>query len=63
MRVVAGGVWKDANTFEMTWLFTETAFRDTVTVKFDGKKMALDRSVNVNWKDHTKRPTIGGTSA
>jgi CubicO group peptidase (beta-lactamase class C family) len=63
MRVVAGGVWKDANTFEMTWLFTETSFRDTVVCKFDGKKMTLDRSVNVNWKDHTKRPTIGGTRA
>jgi hypothetical protein len=63
MRVVAGGVWKDANTFEMTWQFTETAFRDTVVCKFDGKKMTLDRSVNVNWKDHTKRPTITGTRA
>jgi hypothetical protein len=60
MRVVAGGMWKDDSTFEMTWLFSESSFRDTVICKFDGKSMTLDRSVNVNWEDRTSRPTIRG---
>ena len=60
MRVVAGGRWVDANTFEMTWQFVESAFRDRVVCRFDGERMTLDRSVNVN-SAATSRPQIRGT--
>lgn len=62
MRVVAGGRWLDANTFEMTWQFVESAFRDRVLCKFDGNRMTLDRSVNVN-SAATRRPQIRGSMA
>ena len=48
MRVVAGGKWIDPATFEMTWQFVETAFRDTATCRFDGDRISFDRRVNVN---------------
>jgi hypothetical protein len=32
----------------MTWIFAETAFRDTVECCFDSERVTLDRSVNVN---------------
>jgi CubicO group peptidase (beta-lactamase class C family) len=49
MRVVAGGAWRDPSCFEMTWQFVESAFRDRVTCRFDGKGgVTLARSVNVN---------------
>ena len=48
MVVVAGGRWIDPATFEMTWQFAETAFRDRVVCRFDGDRLTLDRSVNVN---------------
>jgi len=60
MRVVAGGRWLDGNTFEMTWQFVESAFRDRVVCRFDGDRMTLDRSVNVN-SAATSRPTLTGT--
>jgi CubicO group peptidase (beta-lactamase class C family) len=62
MRVVAGGRWLDANTFEMTWQFVESAFRDRVLCRFDGDRMTLDRSVNVN-SAATSRPQIRGAIA
>jgi Beta-lactamase len=46
--VVAGAVWADENTLQMTWVFAETAFRDTVICRFDAVGVTLDRSVNVN---------------
>ena len=48
MLVVAGGQWTAADTFEMTWQFAETAFRDTVVCRFVDDHMSFDRSVNVN---------------
>lgn len=48
MRVVAGGRWREPDCFEMTWLFVETSFRDTVVLRFSDGVAALDRSVNVN---------------
>jgi CubicO group peptidase (beta-lactamase class C family) len=62
MVVVAGGRWIDPQTFEMTWQFAETAFRDRVICRFDGDRMTLDRSVNVNSAD-TSLPTLRGRLA
>jgi len=62
MRVVAGGTWRNNNTFEMTWQFVETPFRDTVTVQFSGTMVTVDRRVNVN-SSETSRPTLTGTVA
>ncbi len=57
LRVVAGGRWLDAKTFEMTWQFVETSFRDRVVARFADGALTLDRSVNVNSRT-TLRPTI-----
>jgi hypothetical protein len=46
--VVASARWLDENTLQMTWIFAETAFRDTVVCSFDADRVALNRSVNVN---------------
>jgi hypothetical protein len=62
MRVVAGAVWKDATTLELTWQFTESAFRDTVVCRFDGNLLSFDRRVNVN-SAALSRPTVHGTHA
>jgi hypothetical protein len=62
MRVVAGARWLDERTLEMTWQFVETAFRDRVVCRFDGERITLDRSVNVN-SAATSRPTLLGTMA
>jgi CubicO group peptidase (beta-lactamase class C family) len=48
MLVVAGGQWLAPDTFEMTWQFAETAFRDTVTCRFVDDQLTFDRGVNVN---------------
>lgn len=48
MLVVAGGQWTAPDTFEMTWQFAETAFRDTVICRFTADSVTFDRSVNVN---------------
>lgn len=58
--VVSAAYWQDENTLLIQWIFSETAFRDTVKITFSpfvGDKMGsnlivvLDRSVNVNSKD------------
>jgi hypothetical protein len=59
MVVVAGGRWTDANIFDMTWQYAETAFRDRVVCRFDGDRVSLDRSVNIN-SAATSLPTIKG---
>jgi CubicO group peptidase (beta-lactamase class C family) len=46
--VLAGARWRDSDTLEMQWIFLETAFRDTVICRFEGDRLRLDRSVNVN---------------
>lgn len=51
MRVIAAGSWLDEHSFEMTWQFVETAFRDRVLCRFDDGRLTLDRSVNVNSAD------------
>jgi hypothetical protein len=62
MRVVAGARWIDTDTLEMTWQFVESAFRDTVTCHFDGDRLTLDRSVNLNTAERSL-PTLAGTLA
>ena len=57
MVVVAGGQWTAPDTFQMTWQFAETAFRDTVVCRFAGNAMTFDRSVNVN-SAATALPTV-----
>jgi hypothetical protein len=46
--VVAGAAWADEQTLRMTWIFAETAFRDTVVCRFDSAGVSIERSVNVN---------------
>ncbi|CAM4179479.1 serine hydrolase domain-containing protein [Bordetella muralis] len=46
--VVAMARWAGAHTLEMTWIFPQTAFKDTVVCTFDGDRMTVQRSVNVN---------------
>ena len=50
--VVASAFWADENTLRMTWVFAETAFRDTVICRFDAEGVTLERSVNVNSSAH-----------
>jgi CubicO group peptidase (beta-lactamase class C family) len=59
MRVVASGEWRDQNTFVMTWVFVESAFRDTVVCRFDGDAVSFERSVNVN-SGPLARPVLRG---
>jgi CubicO group peptidase (beta-lactamase class C family) len=61
LRVVASGVWISDDTFEMTWQFAESPFRDTVRVRFADSTITLDRKVNVN-TGPTARPTIAGAA-
>jgi len=46
--VVAGARWLDAQTLEMTWIFVETAFKDTVRCVFTDQGVTFARRVNVN---------------
>jgi CubicO group peptidase (beta-lactamase class C family) len=57
--VVASARWLDASTLQMSWIFAETAFRDTVVCHFDSARVSLDRSVNVN-SSATSWPRLTG---
>jgi hypothetical protein len=46
----------------MTWIFAQSAFRDTVICRFEGHDVTLDRSVNVNSKA-LSHPTLKGSAA
>jgi len=62
-KVAAGGIWKDQNTFEMTWRFHETPHHDTVTCRFDGDRVKITfmNSVTENMPPHPEtRPTLLG---
>ncbi|WP_040005716.1 serine hydrolase domain-containing protein [Fibrisoma limi] len=61
-RVAGSGTWKDANTFEMTWRFIETAHYDTVTCRFGDDSMAVDFASSLSQLNKTKdpRPTLQG---
>jgi hypothetical protein len=47
-RVMAGARWLDRDTLEMSWIFLETVFRDTVVCNFSEGQISYARSVNVN---------------
>ena len=59
MRVAACGRWTGADTFAMTWVFNETAFRDTVVTRFEGDAVSLERSTNIN-TGPLHRPVLRG---
>lgn len=63
LRVVAAAAWTRVDALQMVVQFTETAFRDTLTVCFfvseDHVFAQVDRSVNVN-SFATQRPPIFG---
>ncbi len=58
-KVVAGARWLDESTLEMTWIFAETAFRDTVVCRFEQDRVTVERSVNVNSSTLTWPALIG----
>ncbi|WP_372784646.1 serine hydrolase domain-containing protein [Phenylobacterium sp.] len=58
MRVMAGGRWLDAETFEMTWQFVETSFRDRVVTKFEADSLVFARSVNINSGELVRPPIV-----
>lgn len=58
--IVATAGWRDAQTLELTWIFAETAFRDTVLCRLDGDTLTLSRSVNIN-SGLRKLPDLTGT--
>jgi CubicO group peptidase (beta-lactamase class C family) len=60
--VVAGARWRDATTLEMTWIFVQSAFRDTLVCRFEGDEVTLDRKVNVN-SGALSHPTLRGSAA
>jgi CubicO group peptidase (beta-lactamase class C family) len=60
LEVAASGTWLSADVFQMTWIYTETAFRDSVRCTFAGNHISFDRCVNVNTSG-TVRPTIHGS--
>jgi CubicO group peptidase (beta-lactamase class C family) len=58
-RVVAAARWTDPDTLEMTWIFVESAFRDTVICRFEGDRIRYSRRVNVN-SGATAQPELTG---
>jgi CubicO group peptidase (beta-lactamase class C family) len=46
--VVAAARWTDVGTLELTWIFPQTAFRDTVLCIFNEGRVTIQRSVNIN---------------
>lgn len=62
LRILARAAWEDTNTLTMTWRFIETAFCDTVVLRFEGDHLRFDRRVNTN-AGPKERPTLTGTAA
>ncbi|MFL9874288.1 serine hydrolase domain-containing protein [Paraburkholderia megapolitana] len=46
--VVARACWLDRSRLQMTWIFAETAFRDTVICEFHERQIVYRREVNIN---------------
>jgi CubicO group peptidase (beta-lactamase class C family) len=62
-KVTAAGVWRDADTFEMTWRYFETPHHDKVTCRFDGSRARLEflnsiTAMSPSFKE--KRPALAG---
>ncbi len=49
--ISAGARFVDPSTLQMLWYFNETAFHDTVTCTFDGDRVRIERTVNINSAD------------
>jgi hypothetical protein len=58
-KVAAAGVWKDDQTWEMTWRYYETPHHDTVTCHFDGDKVTVTFQASTN-RGKDKRPVLQG---
>jgi CubicO group peptidase (beta-lactamase class C family) len=58
-RAVAAARWTAPDTLEMTWIFAESAFRDTVICRFDGDRISYARRTNVN-SGPTSQPELTG---
>jgi hypothetical protein len=58
-KVAAAGVWKDPQTYEMTWRYYETPHHDTVTCHFDGEKVSIAFQASIN-RGKDKRPILQG---
>lgn len=46
--VMAGARWLEPGVLQLVVHFIESSFRDTITLRFDGDELTLDRSVNMN---------------
>jgi hypothetical protein len=46
--VVAAAGWQTDGSLAMEWIFVETAFRDTLALRFEGPRLTLSREVNIN---------------
>ncbi len=49
--VAASGAWTSDDTYEMQWCFIETAFRTTVTCRFQGETITIDWHENARFGD------------
>jgi CubicO group peptidase (beta-lactamase class C family) len=58
--VVASARWADTGTLELTWIFPQTAFRDTVLCVFHEDRVSVQRSVNIN-SGLMRHPDLTGT--
>jgi CubicO group peptidase (beta-lactamase class C family) len=47
-RVLAGAEQVNETTTRLTWIFPDTAFRDTVWCRFESDRLVVTRTVNVN---------------
>jgi CubicO group peptidase (beta-lactamase class C family) len=62
-KIAAGGAWKDAMTYVMTWRFYETAHHDTVTCHFDGSSVGVEFMSSIAEKSPSHpetRPVLQG---
>lgn len=48
LRVVAGAAWPEPDRLLLQWRFVETAFCDTVSLRFAGDAVTFERRVNAN---------------
>ncbi|MFL9959419.1 serine hydrolase [Paraburkholderia nemoris] len=46
--VLARACWLDASRLQMTWIFADTAFRDTIVCEFDENRLVFKREVNID---------------
>jgi hypothetical protein len=60
-QIVAGARWLDTRTLEMTWIYPQTAFRDRVVCEFDGDRVSVARTVNVNSAGKEQETLVGNS--